>query len=157
MSKLKQGFLPGFPEGALRIGEALSILEKRGQVTYFVGGDNYFSHPTTDEQSKRYVLASLMDNGHVRARDLSEPPLNIPHRTLMNWVAQLRKEGAASFYRAAKQAKPRVMTSAMSAECARLLGEGNSPAEVARQKGIEESTLRKAMKRQGIVAPQKKA
>ena len=157
MSKLKQGFLPGFPEGALRIGETLSLLEKAGQVTYFVGGDNYFSHSTTDEQSKRYALATLMDNGHARARDLSGPPLNIPHRTLMNWVAQLRKEGASSFYRAAKQAKPRVMTSAMSSECARLLGEGNSPAEVARQKGIDESTLRKAMKRQGIVAPQKKA
>ena len=38
----KQSFIPGFPEGAQRVGEALSILKQDGRVTYFVGGDNYF-------------------------------------------------------------------------------------------------------------------
>ncbi|MEI6208270.1 MAG: hypothetical protein WCP20_15930, partial [Desulfuromonadales bacterium] len=32
--------------------------------------------------------------------DLERPPLSIPHRTLMNWTVQLRKDGPASFYRA---------------------------------------------------------
>lgn len=73
----KQSLLPGFPEGAQKIGDALSILEQDGQVTYFLGGDNYFSHPKTDQQSHRFVLASLMENGHVRARDLEKPPLRV--------------------------------------------------------------------------------
>jgi len=50
----KQVLIPGFPEGAQRIGEALSILEKGGRVTYFVGGDNYFSHPLDDKPTDRH-------------------------------------------------------------------------------------------------------
>ena len=45
----KQSFFPGFPEGAIKVGVALSILEKNDVVTYFVGGDNYFSHPKDDK------------------------------------------------------------------------------------------------------------
>ena len=82
---LKQQLLPGFPEGAQKVGDALNILEKDGTVTYFVGGDNYFSHPKSDQQSMRFAFASLLENGHVRARDLENPPLNLPHRTVMNW------------------------------------------------------------------------
>ncbi|QKE40310.1 MAG: hypothetical protein HO274_02415 [Ferrovum myxofaciens] len=56
----KQSLLPGFPDGADKIGTSLSILTKEDQVTYFVGGDNYFSHPAGDEQSRRFALTSLV-------------------------------------------------------------------------------------------------
>lgn len=146
----KQSLIPGFPAGAQRIGESLSILERDGQVIYFVGGDNYFSHPQDDVKSRRFVLASLMENSHVRAIDLEGAPLLIPHRTLMNWVAQYRKEGSASFFRNAPVARPSVMSAEMSAQCARLLAEGLRPSDVARRVGIQESTLRKALKRQAV-------
>jgi hypothetical protein len=70
-----------FPEGSLKIGVALSILEKDAWVTYFVGGDNYYSHRKDDVQSKRFALSSLMVNGHVWVCDLERAPLSIPHRT----------------------------------------------------------------------------
>ena len=146
----KQVLIPGFPHGAQRIGEALSILERDARVTYFVGGDNYFSHPLGDKASRRYALASLMENGHVRAVDLEAAPLCLPHRTLMNWVAQLREDGANSFFRPAQLTKPRVMSADTGAHCAKLLAEGKRPAEVARVVGINESTLRKALQRKAI-------
>jgi hypothetical protein len=146
----KQSLIPGFPVGAQRIGESLSILERDGQVIYFVGGDNYFSHPQGDIKSRRYVLASLMENGHVRAVDLQGPPLLIPHRTLMNWTARYRNEGSAAFFRNAPAAKPPVMNAQMNAHCASLLAEGLRPSEVARRAGVKESTLRKALQRQAI-------
>jgi transposase-like protein len=148
----KQSLIPGFPVGAQRIGESLSILERDGQVIYFVGGDNYFSHPQGDLKSRRFALASLMENSHVRAVDLEGPPLLIPHRTLMNWTAQYRKVGSVSFFRNAPAARPSVMSAAMSAQCAKLLAEGLRPSEVARRVGINESTLRKALRRQAIPA-----
>ena len=120
----KQMLIPGFPQGAQRIGEALSILEKGGRVTYFVGGDNYFSHPLDDKSSRRYALVSLMENGHVRAIDLERAPLCLSHRTLMNWVAQLREDGADSFFRAAPVTRPRVMSADVGAQCAKLLSRG---------------------------------
>jgi hypothetical protein len=146
----KQSLIPGFPVGAQRIGESLSILERDGQVIYFVGGDNYFSHPQDDVKSRRFVLASLMENGHVRAVDLEDAPLCIAHRTLMNWVAQYRKNGSVSFFRNAPVARPWVMSAEVSAQCAALLADGLRPSVVARRVGIQESTLRKAIKRKAI-------
>ena len=73
----KQSLIPGFPEGAQRIGKSLSILERDGRVIYFVGGDNYFSHPEGDIKSRRFALASLIENSHVRAVDLEGSPLFI--------------------------------------------------------------------------------
>ena len=147
---LRQSWLPGFPDGAQKVGEGLAILEKDGQVTYFVGGDNYFSHAVGDQASRRFALTSLMENGHVKAVELERAPLSIPHRTLMNWVGQSRKAGPSSFFRPAEPSKPRIMTPEKSADCARLLSEGKRPAEVARQVGVKESTLRKAIRRQGV-------
>ena len=146
-----QDFLPGFPDGAQRIGRSgLSILEKDGAVIYFLGSDNYFSHPAGDKQSERFVLTSLMENGHVRVRDLEGAPLVIPRRTLMNWKAQYRKDGPTSFFRTVTGPKPRVMTPEKIAECATLLADGVRPAEAARRAGLKESTLRKALARQAI-------
>ena len=153
----QQSQLPGFPDGAQRIGTWLSILEKDGLVTYFLGGDNYFSHPTGDKKSERFALSSLMENGHVRAHDLESPPLNIPHRTLMHWKAQCRKDGPASFFRTIEGPRPPVMTPEKSAECAKLLADGIRPSEVARRVGINESTLRKALGRQGVPQLKKSA
>jgi len=147
---LKQPFLPGFPDGATKIGDALSILKKDGRVTYFVMDDNYFSHAEGDVQSQRFALASLMENSHVRARDLEGAPLCIPHRSLMNWNAQLRKDGPSSFFRSASRRTPRVMNSERIAECTQLLAQGIAVSRVAKDVGIEESTLRKAIQRKAV-------
>jgi len=146
----KQTLIPGFPEGAQRIGQALSILTQDGRVTYFVGGDNFIDHKEGDKAGQRYAFACLMENGHVRAADLQKPPLSLPHRTLMNWCAQYREEGSTSFFRGPPLKKPPVMTEAVRAQCATLLDQGIKPAEVARRVGIDHSTLRKAITRKAI-------
>lgn len=145
----KQLLLNGVPDGARKIGAALSILEKDGQVIYFVGGDNYFSYPQGDRQSRRFALASLMENRHVWASEL-ETELEIAHRTLMNWKAQYWKSGPGLFFRTIADKKPLVMTAQKSAQCAALLAQGFSAAEASRKAGIKESTLRKAIKRDAI-------
>ena len=47
---MPQLLLQGFPEGAIRIGPRLSVLEKEGTRTYFVGPDNSCSHPVGDAE-----------------------------------------------------------------------------------------------------------
>jgi hypothetical protein len=148
---MKQVFLPGFPDGAERIGNGLSILKEDGMVTYFVGSDNYFAHKQGDRSGERFALTNLIANRHVRAADLERSSLGIPHRTLMNWMAQYRDAGPGSFYVDASRQKPRVMTPTVVAECATLLATGHRPAAIARHVGIGESTLRKAIARQQIV------
>lgn len=151
---MRQLFLPGFPEGAERIGTSLSILRKDGFVTYFTGNDNYFSHPEGDKNSFRFAIASLIANGHVRAIGLEKSSLDLRHRTLMHWLAQYREHGASSFFTIKQpQRKPRVMTNEKEMECTRLLAAGHCPAEVARLANIGESTLRKSIARGQIILP----
>src|SRR5271169_653470 len=146
----RQIFLPGFPEGATKIGGSLSVLQKDGVCTYFVGSDNYYSHRNGDKQSQRFALATLMENGHVRARDLEGPPFNIPHRSLMNWGKKLRKGGPSSFFHSGRRPHSRVMTPEKAAESGQLLDVGLNPSDVARRVGINDSTLRKAIKRKAV-------
>lgn len=145
-----QLLLPGFPDGSSRVGDSLSILKKEGRVTYFVGGDNYFSHKVDDLSSHRFILASLMDNGHVRARDLEKVPLCVPHRTLMNWLAQLREHGSDSFFRSPVRAGGRVMTPEVVVRCEVLFAGGLPVSEVAKRAAVKESTLRKAIARGAV-------
>ena len=146
----RQVFLPGFPDGATKIGKSLSVLQKDGTVTYFVGGDNYYSHRLGDIQSHRFAIATLMENRHVRARDLKGPPFNIPRRTQMHWCRQLRNEGAGSFFRSGRRRQARVITPEKAAEIGRLLDSGMNTSDIARRVGINDSTLRKAIKRKAI-------
>jgi hypothetical protein len=145
-----QLLLPGFPDGASRIGDTLSLLKKEGRVFYFVGADNYFSHLVDDVASFRFALATLMENGHVRACELEKPPLCLPHRTLMNWLLQLRTEGSGSFFRPGRRPSAPVMTPDKVMQCERLLAGGMSVSVVAQQAGIKESALRKAMGRGAV-------
>ena len=82
----------------MRIGSTLSVLKKEGRVTYFVGPDNYFSHPETDAAGPRFALATLIANGHVRASEVEVSGLGLAHRTLMHWTRQLDEKGPGSFY-----------------------------------------------------------
>lgn len=145
-----QLLLPGFPDDSSRTGDVLSILKKDGLVTYFVGGDNYFSHRLGAVSCHRFILASLVDNGHVRACELEKAPLYIPRRTLMNWLVQLRVHGADSFFRPARRSGGGVMTPDVVARCEALLFSGLRISQVAKQMDINESTLRKAIARGAV-------
>ena len=125
-------------------------MEKDGWVNYFLWDDNYFSHLKDDIRSKRFILTSLMENGHVRAIELERGPLLIPHRTLMNWKAQHRKEGPGSFLIPHDKSNTVVITPDKSAQCATLLAQGLSISAVAREADVNDSTLRKAISRGAI-------
>jgi transposase-like protein len=143
---MPQLLLQGFPDGAIRIGATLSVLKKEGTVTYFVGPDNFYSHPESDRGAQRFALAILMANGHVRASEVERSCLGIPHRTLMNWTGQLAMRGTGSFFEPRGRRGQTVMTAEKAAECGRLLDEGATMASAARRVGVEASTLRKAVK-----------
>lgn len=144
----RQPPLPGLPEGAIKIPNTIVyFINKEGTVTYFVGSDNYFSHSTNDLNARRWILATFINNGHVRPRDLEVAPLNIPHRSLMNWIKQLREKGPSSFFLPPATKKPRVFNPEVVENCLNSFSEGLDVVNVAKKNNIKESTLRKAMKR----------
>ena len=142
---MQQLLLQGFPEGSIKIGINVTILEKEGMRTYFVGTDNYFSHPVGDRKSERYALATLIKNSHVRVSEVTRSPLSIPHRTLMNWCRQLDEHGSSSFFKPRNTRSGTVMTPQKVVQCEKLFSYNLSISEVARKADIKESTLRKAI------------
>ena len=122
-------------------------MKKEGVVTYFVGPDNYFSHAEDDKASLRFVIATLLTNGHMRSREVERSVLGIPHRTLMNWTRQLADQPPKSFYAPVRGRKDVVFTPEKAAECGRRLDTGLTVAEVARQAKVKSSTLHKALHR----------
>jgi len=148
---MPQLLLQGFPDGATRIGTTLSVLKKDGRVTYFVGPDNYFSHAETDVAGLRMALATLIANSHVRACEVEASSLGIAHRTLMHWIRQLSEKGPESFYQPRGRRRGAVITAEKAVECGRLLDAGKTVSTVARLAGVSDSTLRKAIRRGGVV------
>lgn len=136
-------FLPGFPEGAIKIGNA-SILRKDGQVTYFVGMDNMFSHEEHDRASFRFAICMLIENRHLKVCDVVRSELAIPKSTLMNWLQKFREEGHRAFFKPPKVRGKIVITDEVARQCGSLLDQGYTLAEVARQMDLNDSTLRKA-------------
>jgi transposase-like protein len=127
------------------------VLKKEGRVTYFVGSDNFFSHAETDAAGSRFALATLIANRHVRASEVEVSDLGIAHRTLMHWTRQLEEKGPGSFYAPRAVRGGVVLTSEKLAECGRCLDAGATIPEVARQVGVNESTLRKAVRAGRVV------
>ena len=142
----RQQLLQGFHPGTIEINSTVSILSKGGKTIYFVAGDNYFSHLDGDENASRFVLAQLMANRHVRPVEIERSSLAIPHRTLMHWLRKIEEQDASVFFRDPVRFRGAVMTSEKLAECARLMARGLSVSATAREAGINESTLRKAVK-----------
>lgn len=136
--------------GATCLAPGVYMVEKDGFVTYFLGEDNFFSHRCGDNASYRLALALLMHNGHVRPCELKRSALHIPHRTLMNWLRQYRERGADSFYRLRSHSSAPVMNADKVAQCEQLLSSGLSVGATAREAGIGDSALRKALKRGAV-------
>jgi hypothetical protein len=149
-----QSLIPGYPDGATHLNKYVCMLTRDDRVFYFLGSDNYYEHRKDDKRSMQFALCTLMANKHLRASEIQASVLAIPHRTLMNWMATYREEGANGFFAIKPhRRKPPVMTAEKVAECAALLAQNHRPAEVARLTGIGESTLRKAITRKIIPLP----
>ena len=149
---MPQLLLPGMPEGAIRINSVVSRLPKDGQVTWFLGADNYFSHPADDSAGHRLALATLMANGHARPSQIHKT-LGIAPRSLVRWRKQLDAQGAGSFYQLRAVRGAAVLNVETSAQCQRLLDEGRSIATTAQLTGIKDTTLRKAIAAGRITKP----
>ena len=87
---------------------------------------------------------------HHPSRGWSDAVDHEAHRTLMNWLKQLRTRGSDSFFRPGGRSSVPVMTPDTVLRCERLFADGLSVAQVARQAGIGDSTLRKAVARGAV-------
>jgi hypothetical protein len=97
-------------------------------VTWFLGADNYFSHPADDSAGHRLALATLMTNGHARPSQIQKT-LGTSPRSLVRWRKQLDDQGSGSFYQLRAVRGAAVLNVETSAQCQLLLDEGHPIAQ----------------------------
>jgi hypothetical protein len=141
-------WLPGFPIGATTLNETMSGYVEEGHCVWLLGQIEIFRHGQQDHAGFKTIVSALMSGGLVRPSEFERSSLKLTHRTLMNWRKQYQKHGASAFYKTHRpRPAGRVMTSAKVSSCQQMLDAGQSIAEVAREAGINDSTLRKAIAR----------
>ena len=113
---MPQLLLPGMPEGAIRINSLVSRLSKGGQVPWFLGADNYFSHPADESAGHSLALATLMANGHARPSQIQKT-LGTAPRSLVRWRKQLDTQEAGSFYQPRAVRGAAILNVETSAQC----------------------------------------
>ncbi len=145
---MPQLLLPGFPAGATTVNETVSVYVEEGHRVWLLGQMEIFRHAQEDHAGFKTIVSALMKGGLVRPSEFERSDLKLTHRTLMNWRKQYQKHGGSAFY-GIQRSRPagRVMTAPKVASCQQMLEAGQSIPEVARETGIKESTLRKAITR----------
>ena len=77
-----QLIFPGFLDGAKRVNNVVSVIEKEGCVSYLIGQDVFFSHEQEDRKSRSFAIASLVVNAHARPCEVKDV-LGVAPRTLI--------------------------------------------------------------------------
>ena len=109
-------------------------------MTWFLGADNYFSHPADDSAGHRLALATLMANGHARPSQIQKT-LGTAPRSLVRWRKQLDTQGAGSFYQPWGVRGSVVLNVETSAQCQRLLDEGHQTAIIITARTLASPTI----------------
>lgn len=141
---MPQLHLPIFPLGITYINNQIGVEKKDGRVYYFHGLLPVFSHEEKDMESFRYVTSQLVEAGNVSQMEIVKA-FGVSAISIKRAVSRLRKQGIEGFSRKAKGGTAHVLTAEVTDRAQQLLREGRSAGEVARQLGLNPSTIRKAI------------
>ncbi len=146
---MPQGILPIFPPGTTVINEFLSFDRIDENVTYYFGLMPVFTHHIDDIQTFRMIFAQFYVNGNATQAELIRAT-GIPSITLKRAVKLYQEVGPKGFYAAPKRGGPRVLKPDVVVKVEKLLEEGLSESDIAKQLDLKIDTLKKSIKR-GII------
>ncbi|MEI7590246.1 MAG: helix-turn-helix domain-containing protein [Deltaproteobacteria bacterium] len=141
---MPQLHLPIFPSGLTYINNQIGVEKKDGRIYYFHGLLPVFSHEEKDIESFRYITSQLVQAGNVSQQEIVKA-FGVSCISVKRAVSRLRKQGIEGFTRKAKGGTAHVLTAEVAGRAQKVLNEGHSAGEVARQLGLKVSTIRKAI------------
>jgi hypothetical protein len=149
--------LPVFPAGATEITPAMAVQKQDGTVFYLYGHLPVFQHAEQDLKSFRMFTSQLIVNGTVKQKDIVRT-FGVPLITVKRSVKLYRERGAEGFFeRKAQKRLGRVLKGEVLERARKLLEEGRSVPEVAREVGVLANTLHKAIRAKRLPAVKKTA
>lgn len=140
-----QLLLPIFPTGVKYINSSLAVLEEDGTVYYYHGILPIFSHLKNDLSTFKMFTAQLCANGSAKQCEIVKA-FGVCGRTLIRAVTLYREKGVAGFYAPQKRRGPAVFTEEVLVKVQKMLDDGNSVSEVAKETELKTNTLEKAIR-----------
>jgi len=142
--RMPQMQLPMFPAGLTAITKEIAFQCESGKVVYFYGHLPVFQHDADDVQSFRLFTSQLIERGTVRQGDITKA-FGVPLITVKRYSKLLRERGTKGFFAAKGRRSAPVLTAAVLSQAQRLLDEGRSVPEAARQLKVLADTMHKAI------------
>jgi len=143
------------PEGAEVVSEHLAMARQEGQVTFFDASGPIFAFEETDEAALRLAGAMLTDPvlGLATPSELADA-LGRHRSSVHNWRNRFQSGGVVALE--GKRRGPRGATKfrgILIARAQKFLNEGKSMRQVAGLVGVDEKTIRQAIKTDRLVRP----
>jgi hypothetical protein len=139
-SAMPQRILPLIPRGATQISGLFSVWRDDENWTYFLSTHPIYSHRPEDHRMFRLITSQLIESGGCRQIDIIRT-FGISKSSVIRGLKKLRDQGPEAFFvkhRARRGGK--VFSAAVLEQAQRLLDQGYSRSEAAKELGVN-STL----------------
>ena len=142
---MPQQILPLIPRGATQINGSVSVWRDDDTWTYFLSTNPIYSHRSNDNRMFRFVTSQLIESGCCRQVDIQRV-FGVSKSSVIRSVNKLRSGGAEAFFVQRRGRRGgKVFTTEVLEKAQRLLDQGNTKNEIARDLGVKKDTLRKAI------------
>src|SRR5205823_5395425 len=149
--------LPICPAGVTEINNRVAVEAKDGQVCYVYGHLPVFQHEETDVKSFRMFTSQMIVSGTVKPKEIVET-FGVPMVTVKRYVKVYRDHGTKGFYEdQPRHSSASILKGEVLEQAQRLLDEGRSVPEVAKQLDVLANTLHKAIRAGRLRRLEKKA
>lgn len=116
-------------------------------IYYLHQGKPINCHQADDKKSFEFVVATLVNNGACKGRELSEA-MGIGYKNVYRYCKKLREGGAEAFFaKSNRKGDCYRFTEELRSQAQKLLDEGFSNYKIAQKTGLSEGTLRHHLKR----------
>jgi transposase-like protein len=149
---MPQAWLPLIPSGATPINDVVSVTLDGEQWRYFCGINPVFVHHKDDGRSFRMYTAQLVCEGMCKASQVVAV-FGVTPKSVGRSVEKYQQGGVGAFFEPRKGRGGTVFTAEVIAHAQALLNQGESRQDVARELGVKEDTLRKAINQGRLSEP----
>jgi transposase-like protein len=147
--------LPLFPNNVTHITPELAFIKADGKITYFNGSMPVFSHAEEDLKTFRMITSQFCVNGNATQADIARA-FGITKISVKRAVKIYRTQGTKGFYQPRHVRGATVLTKAVLENVQEQLINGVSVSNIAKEFGLKENTLKKAIRAGRLSQPIKK-
>ena len=143
---MPQLLLPLLSSEITYINGRVTVYQREGVWTYFLGDYPIYTHKADDLRLFRLTTAQLIDSGACRQKEIIKA-FGVSKSSIIRALKKYRNEGSEAFFKSKKSVKKRgtVLTAQVLEHAQHLLDKGLSRKEIANEIEVKYDTLRKAI------------